>query len=338
MAALRKSQPVQRHRGEGTMTTRRILLGAAFAAPAFGGAAAQGAWPERQVRFVVAFAPGGFTDVIGRMLAERLGPLWGHTVVVENRGGAGGNLAARQIARVAPDGYTALVTTGAFAINLSLTRNPGYRAEEFDVAAIVAGTPNIFCVRAGSELRTLRDLVELGKRRPLNYGTAGVGVAAHLSAELVFKRVGGVDAQHIPYTGAGPAMMALLAGTIDMVAASLPSAVTQVRDGSARGLAVTSATRSAALPDVPTVAEAGFPPIVDVAWVAVMFPAGTPRAVLERANRDINRVMAEPVFRQRLLEGGFEPIGGSLDDATRHVAEEVRNWREVVRLVNVQID
>jgi tripartite-type tricarboxylate transporter receptor subunit TctC len=320
------------------MTTRRILLGAALAVPGLDRASAQGAWPERQVRFVVAFAPGGFTDVIGRLLAERLGPAWGQTVVVENRGGAGGNVAARQLARTTPDGYSALVTTGAFAINLSLSRNPGYRAEEFDVAAVIAGTPNAFVVRADSEAKTLRDLVELGRRRPLNYGTAGVGVAAHLSAELLFKRAGGVDAQHVPYTGAGPAMLALLSGNIDMVATSLPSAVPQIRDGKARCLAVTSATRNFAVPDSPTVAEAGFEPIVDVAWVAVMFPAGTPRPVLEKANAGINRVMAMPVFQQRLRDGGFEPIGGSLDQATRYVAEEVRNWREVVRVVNVQID
>lgn len=320
------------------MTTRRILLGAALAAPALRAGRAQGAWPERSVRFVVAFAPGGFTDVIGRLLAEQLGPIWGHNVVVENRGGAGGNVAARQIARVAPDGYTALVTTGAFAINLSLSRNPGYRPEEFDVASVIAGTPNLFVVRADSPARTLRDLVEMGRRRPLNYGTAGVGVAAHLSAELLFKREAGVDAQHVPYTGAGPAMLALLAGNIDMVATSLPSAVPQIRDGSARGLAVTSATRSFALPEVPTVAEAGFAPIVDVAWVAVMFPAGVPRPILEKVNADISRVMATPVFQQRLSAGGFEPIGGPLDQVRAYVASEVQTWREVVRTVNVQID
>jgi tripartite-type tricarboxylate transporter receptor subunit TctC len=324
------------------MTTRRILLGAALGAPALHRAAAQGtgqgSWPERQVRFVVAFAPGGFTDVIGRLLAEQLGPAWGQTVVVENRGGAGGNVAARQIARLTPDGYTALVTTGAFAINLSLSRNPGYRPEEFDVASVIAGTPNLFVVRADSPARTLRDLVELGRRRPLNYGTAGVGVAAHLSAELLFKRETGVDAQHVPYTGAGPAMLALLAGNIDMVATSLPSAVPQIRDGLARGLAVTSATRNFALPDVPTVAETGLQPIVDVAWVAVMFPAGVPRPILEKVNADITRVMALPVFQQRLAAGGFEPIGGSLDQVRAYVADEVRNWREVVRTVNVQID
>ncbi|MGG5807854.1 tripartite tricarboxylate transporter substrate-binding protein [Falsiroseomonas sp. CW058] len=320
------------------MTTRRILLGAALAAPALHGAAAQPAWPDRPVRFVVAFAPGGFADQIGRMLAEQLGPIWRQTVVVENRGGAGGNVAAQQIARAAPDGYTALVTTGAFAINPTLSRNPGYRPEEFAAAAVVAGTPNLFVVRADSPVRSMADLVELGRRRPVNYGTAGVGVAAHLSAELFFKRVGGVDAQHIPYTGAGPAMLALLAGTIDMVATSLPSAVPQVQAGQARGLAVTSDRRNVAMPDVPTVAEAGFEPLVDLAWVAVLFPAAVPAAVLQKVNADVARVMAMPGFQQRLAAAGFDPIGGTVEQVNAYVANEVRNWRDIVRMINVQID
>ncbi len=320
------------------MTTRRILLGATLGLPAPGTARAQGAWPERPVRFVVAFAPGGFADLIGRSLAEHLGPIWRQSVVVENRGGAGGNVAAQQIARVAPDGYTALVTTGAFAINPSLSRNPGYRPEEFRVAAVVAGTPNLFVVRADSPIRSMRDLVELGRRRPINYGTAGVGVAAHLSAELFFKRAGGVDAQHVPYTGAGPAMLALLAGTIDMVATSLPSAVAQVQAGQARGLAVTSDRRNGAMPDVPTVSEAGFEPIVDVAWVAVLFPAATPDAVVSRVNADVTRVLAIPAFQQRLAQQGFEPIGGDVRAVNDYVANEVRSWREIVRAINVQID
>jgi tripartite-type tricarboxylate transporter receptor subunit TctC len=320
------------------MTTRRILLGATLGLPALGTARAQGAWPERPVRFVVAFAPGGFADLIGRSLAEHLGPIWRQSVVVENRGGAGGNVAAQQIARVAPDGYTALVTTGAFAINPSLSRNPGYRPEEFRVAAVVAGTPNLFVVRADSPIRSMRDLVELGRRRPINYGTAGVGVAAHLSAELFFKRAGGVDAQHVPYTGAGPAMLALLAGTIDMVATSLPSAVAQVQAGQARGLAVTSDRRNGAMPDVPTVSEAGFEPIVDVAWVAVLFPAATPDAVVSRVNADVTRVLAIPAFQQRLAQQGFEPIGGDVRAVNDYVANEVRSWREIVRAINVQID
>lgn len=320
------------------MTTRRVLLGAALAAPALRPAGAQGSWPERPVRFVVAFAPGGFADLIGRLLAEHLTEVWRQPVVVENRGGAGGNVAAQLMARAVPDGYTALVTTGAFAINPSLSRNPGYRPEDFAVASVVAGTPNLFVVRADSPVRTLADLVELGKRRPLNYGTAGVGVAAHLSAELLFKRVGGVDAQHVPYSGAGPAMLALLAGNIDMVAASLPSCIAQVQAGQARGLAVTSEARNGALPDVPTVAESGFEPIVDVAWVAVLFPAAVPQAVRERVNADVNRVMARPAFQARLAATGFDPIGGSLEQAGAYVANEVRSWREVVRTVGVTID
>ena len=320
------------------MTTRRILLGTALALPALRNASAQGAWPERTVRLVVAFAPGGFADLIGRSLGEQLAPMWRQSVVVENRGGAGGNVAAQQIARAAPDGYTALVTTGAFAINPTLSRAPGYRPEEFRTAAVVAGTPNLFVVRADSPLRSMRDLVELGRRRPINYGTAGVGVAAHLSAELFFKRVGGVDAQHVPYTGAGPAMLALLAGTVDMVATSLPSAVAQVQSGQARGLAVTSATRNGAMPDVPTVAEAGFEPIIDLAWVAVMFPAATPEPILRKVNEDVARVLAMPAFQQRLAQQGFDPIGGDLPTVNDYVANEVRSWRDIVRSINIQID
>jgi tripartite-type tricarboxylate transporter receptor subunit TctC len=320
------------------MTTRRILLGTALALPALRNASAQAAWPERTVRLVVAFAPGGFADLIGRSLGEQLAPMWRQSVVVENRGGAGGNVAAQQIARAAPDGYTALVTTGAFAINPTLSRAPGYRPEEFRTAAVVAGTPNLFVVRADSPLRSMRDLVELGRRRPINYGTAGVGVAAHLSAELFFKRVGGVDAQHVPYTGAGPAMLALLAGTVDMVATSLPSAVAQVQSGQARGLAVTSATRNGAMPDVPTVAEAGFEPIIDLAWVAVMFPAATPEPILRKVNEDVARVLAMPAFQQRLAQQGFDPIGGDLQTVNDYVANEVRSWRDIVRSINIQID
>jgi tripartite-type tricarboxylate transporter receptor subunit TctC len=165
-----------------------------------------------------------------------------------------------------------------------------------------------------------------------------VGVAAHLSAELFFKRAGGVDAQHVPYTGAGPAMLALLGGSIDMVATSLPSAVAQVQAGQARGLAVTSATRNGAMPEVPTVAEAGFEPIVDLAWVAVMFPAATPAAIVQKVNEDVTRVMAIPAFQQRLAQQGFEPIGGDLRSVNDYVANEVRSWREIVRAINVQID
>jgi tripartite-type tricarboxylate transporter receptor subunit TctC len=150
--------------------------------------------------------------------------------------------------------------------------------------------------------------------------------------------VGGVDAQHIPYAGAGPAMLALLAGTVDMVATSLPSAVAQVQGGQARGLAVTSDRRSSAMPEVPTVAEAGFDPLVDVAWVALLFPAATPEPILRKVNEDVTRVMALPAFQQRLLANGFDPMGGDLRAVNDYVASEVRSWAEIVRMINVQVD
>jgi tripartite-type tricarboxylate transporter receptor subunit TctC len=317
-------------------TPRRLLLGAALTAPFV--ARAQTPWPDRPVRFTVAFAPGGPADIIARLLAQALSEVWPQPVIVENRGGAGGNIAAQVVSRAAPDGLTALVTTSAFAVNPSLSRNPGYRPEQFATAAIVAGTPNLFAGRVEGDVRTLRDLVAIGRSRPVNFGSAGVGSTPHLSAENLLKRIARVEAQHIPFAGAGPAMTALIGGQIDMASVALPAAVAMVQAGRARGLAVTSATRVAALPDVPTVAEAGFEPIVDLTWVVVMFPAAVPEAILEKVNADVGRVLATPAFRERLAATGFDPIGGSRAEATAYVGNELRRWGEVVRSLDVSID
>jgi tripartite-type tricarboxylate transporter receptor subunit TctC len=316
---------------------RRPLLGAVLALPALG-ARAQAAWPDRPVRFIVAFAPGGPADIIARLLAQALSEAWPHPVVVENRGGAGGNIAAQLVGRAAPDGLTALITTSAFAVNPSLSRNAGYRPGDFAVASVVAGTPNIFAVRAEGEVRSLRDLVEIGRRRPVNFGSAGIGSTPHLSAENLLKRIAKVEAQHIPFTGAGPAMTAALGGQIDMASVALPAAVQIVQSGRARGLAVTSATRIAALPDVPTVAEAGFDPIVDLTWVCVLFPAAVPEAVQEKVNADVNRLLTQPAFLQRLAATGFDPVGGSRAEGTRFVTAELQRWGEVVRALDISLD
>lgn len=320
------------------MIARRLLLGAPLALAAPGLARAQAAWPERPVRFVVAFAPGGPADIIARLLAQALGEVWGHPVIVENRGGAGGNVAAQAVGRAAADGYTALLTTSAFAVNPSLSRNAGYRPEEFAVASVVAGTPNLFAARADGPARTLRDVVEIGRQRPVNFGSAGVGSTPHLSAENLLRRIARVQAQHIPYAGAGPAMTALLGGQIDLASVALPAAVQIVQSGRARGLAVTSARRVAALPDVPTVAEAGFEPIVDLTWACVLFPAAVPEPILERVNADIGRLLTQPAFLARLTATGFDPIGGSRAEASRYVADEVRRWGDVVRALDVTVD
>ena len=319
------------------MTTRRLLLGAALAAPGFAPAFAQApAWPQRPVRFVVAFAPGGVVDIIGRLLAEHLGDVWGQPVVVENRPGAGGNVGTQFMARATPDGYSALVNSSTFATNLSLFRNPGYRAEEFLPASVVAGTPQLLVVRADSPFRTLADLVETARRRPVNFGTPGVGSPNQFLTELLFRRAGVAEATHVPYAGAGPALTAVLAGDIDVAAAAVSSAMTHVRGGRARGIAVMAERRSRALPDVPTVAEAGFEPLVDTVWAGVFFPAGTPQPVVERTNADVRRVMERPAFQQRLATTGFEPIGGDLPTTQAFVASEIAKWHDIARTLGVQ--
>jgi tripartite-type tricarboxylate transporter receptor subunit TctC len=325
------------------MTSRRTLLAAALAvpplaAPALREAMAQAPWPERPVRFIVGFAPGGPADIIGRFLAEALTEAWRVPVVVENRGGAGGSIAAQQVQRMAADGYTALVTTSAFAVNPGLQRNPGYRAEDYACATVVAGTPNLIVVRADSPARTLADLIEIGRRRPLNFGSGGIGTTGHLTIENLLRNIAKVDAQHIPFAGGGPAMTALASGQIDLVSTALPGAVGMAQGGVVRGLAVTSARRVASLPDVPTLSEAGFDHVPDLAWVGVFFPAATPSAVLDRVNADTNRVLSQPAFRARIAAAGFEPIGGGVAESQAFVAAELRRWAEVIRALNINPD
>ncbi len=331
-------------RRDGGATRRGLLL----ATPAFvatsgllgSDAHAQDvAWPDRPVRFLVAFAPGGPADIIARLLAQALSETWPFPAVVENRGGAGGNIAAQQAARARPDGSLALVTTSAFAVNPGLSRRAGYTPEDFVPASIVAATPNLFCVRPQNPARTLAEFVDNGKRAgKLDFGSAGIGTTPHLSAENLLRLVAGAPAQHIPFTGAGPALAAVIGGQIDMASVAMPAAVEMVRAGTVRALAVTAARRTNALPDVPTVAEAGFQAVDDVTWVGVFLPAATPAAITQKANADINRLLANPAFQARLDQIGFSTIGGDLASAQRFVAAEVTRWGGVVRALGVEVE
>jgi tripartite-type tricarboxylate transporter receptor subunit TctC len=319
---------------------RRGLLAAAAAAPLarFWAAGAAPAWPDRPVRLIVGFAPGGPADIVARILAEPLSEAWGQPAVVENRGGAGGNLAAQQVARAKPDGATALVTTSAFAVNPSLSRSAGYKPEEFVPAAVIAATPNLLAVRPDFEAKTLPELIAYGRRKPINFGTAGVGTTPHLSAARLLQLQAGIDAQHVPFTGAGPALTAVLGGQIELASVALPAAVEMVRQGALRGLVVTSAQRSPSLPEVPTAAEAGFPDVDDTTWVALLFPAGMPAAVLGKANADTRHALASEVVRRRLAATGFDPVGLDLNASAEFVRRETERWGAVIRRLGVTLE
>jgi tripartite-type tricarboxylate transporter receptor subunit TctC len=316
-----------------TAITRRATL-AATLLPAM--ARAQGTtWPERPVRLLVAFAPGGPADIVARIVGERLGALWGQAAVIENRGGAGGNIAAQAVARARPDGTTALVTTSAFAVNPSLFRSTGYRPEELAPAALLAATPNLLAVKPDFPARTVPELIEYARRKPLNFGTAGVGTTPHLSAERLFRQLARVEAQHIPFTGAGPALTAVIGGQLELASVALPAAMEMVRQGTLRGLAVTGARRSPALPEVPTLAEQGFTGVDDVTWTALFLPAETPPATLAKANADCNRALEDSEVRRRLEAVGFQAMGGTREEAARYVSAEVARWGELVRAIGV---
>ena len=313
------------------MKTSRLLavLGCALFAPAVLG---QGAYPNKPVRIIVAFAPGGIADVAARLVAAKLSESWGQNVIVENRAGGGGSIGVVAAARSAPDGYTVLATTTSIAVNPSLSSNAGYDIDK-DLLPVInlASSPNLFAAYPGAGATTLRQFIDKAKSGKLNYGSAGSGTTPHLSAEYLFKILAKVNVTHVPYKGAGPAVAAAVAGEVEVASVAMPPVVPQVKAGRLIGLAVTSNKRVAALPDVPTVAESGFPGFEDYTWVGFFMPAGTPPEAVNRFNSEINKLLATQDMKDRLAALGFEPVGGSPAEFGRYVTAEVQKWAKVVK-------
>lgn len=320
--------------------SRRLGLWVATAAlAALSGTAAQAQpdWPTKPVRFVVAFAPAGPADIIARLLAHRLAQPLGQSVVVENKPGAGGSVASGQVARAEPDGYTLLVNTSSYAVNPSMQRNLGFDAEKDLVpAAMVAASPNLIVIAPALKPRTLKEVMEEARGGAYNYGTAGAGTTPHLSAEYLFKVLGKVPVTHVPYQGAAPALNATMAAQTQLASVALPAAVELVKAGRVRGVVVTGSRRSPALPEVPTVAESGFPGFEDVTWVGVFAPAKTPPAVLQRINQEVARLQQDPDFLAKLAANGFEPLGGSVEQSRAYLGTELQKWARVVRETGAQ--
>ncbi|MGG5888924.1 tripartite tricarboxylate transporter substrate binding protein [Falsiroseomonas sp. HC035] len=317
---------------------RRHLL-AASAALAFAGPAAAQNWPDRPVRIVVPFPPGGSNDIIARQLAEALRPLLGQPVVVENRAGAGGNVGADAVAKAAPDGHTLLLAApGPLAINEHLFREMPFKPErDFAPVALVASVPIVLMVTPGLEALNVAELVALAKRQPgrLAFGSSGNGSTNHLAGEL-FKTMAGIDITHVPYRGAAPAMTDLVGGTIQMMFDNMPAALPQVRGGSVRGLAVAGTSRAAALPDLPTVADSGLPGFEAEAWFGLVAPAATPAAVLQRLQQACSQALADATLRTRFAEGGAEPGARLGAEFGNFLGAERTKWGRVVAASGAQ--
>lgn len=314
-----------------------LCLSASASSYAQGSAAA--AYPVKSVRLLVGFAPGGGTDSAARTVAVKLAELLGQTVVVDNRPGAGGNIAADAVANAAPDGYTiGLANIGSLAVNPHMPDGTPYKTLK-DFAMISNGVTfgNILVVRTDSNIKTLSDYIAAAKNKekPLFYGSPGLGSAGHLAGELLQARTG-TFAEHINYKGGGPAMTALLAGDIQAIFASAPTAIPQVKGGKLRALAVTGAQRSQALPDVPTVAELGFPGYQATNWYSFVAPARTPDAIVKKLNEAIVAALRDPKTIERLETQAMEPDPSTPEQMRAFVEKEYETWGDVVRKLNLK--
>ncbi|MFC4278332.1 tripartite tricarboxylate transporter substrate-binding protein [Achromobacter aloeverae] len=305
------------------------------------GLAVAGPYPDRPVRLIVPFPPGGGTDILARPMAQKLGEKWGQPVVIENRAGAGGNIGTEAGARAPADGYTLVLgTVGTHAINQSLYRNLPFDATRDTVAiTLVANTPNILVLNPAVPARSVQDLIALAKAKPgvLNYASPGNGTPPHLAAEI-FKSMAGVSITHVPYKGSGPAMTDLLGGQVQMMIANAPVVIPLIRNGKLKGLASTSARRPSMLRDMPTLAESGLKGYEADTWYGLFAPAGTPLDVVTKLNADVVAVLKSPEIEHFFNEQGAEVIADSSDDANAKVRSEVQKWRDVIHAIGLKTD
>jgi tripartite-type tricarboxylate transporter receptor subunit TctC len=324
-----------------SVLNRRTLLRAAAVAPfamtrpAFG----QGAWPNQVVRIVVPFVPGSFTDVSARLLAQELTEQLGQSVIVENRGGAGGTAGTEQVVRAAPDGYTLLLTDTSLSISPGLYPNLRYDpVKDLQQISRIADSPSLLMVRTGLGPKTLAELVKLGKEKPgqLTFGSGGPGSSAHLAMELLLN-LSGVQGLHVPFRGVAAAIAEVIAGRLDMAIASLASGVAHVKAGTLLGLGVSGDKRSPLLPEVPTFAEAGVPRYDMSYWWGVAAPAGTPKPIVERLHAEIVRASQKPRLRDAYLQQAAVAVTSTPEEMAKHLEREIGVWREVIARAKVTV-
>jgi len=302
-------------------------------------ALAQG-YPSKPIRIVVGFPPGGGVDINARLLGPKLTEYLGQQIIVENRPGAGTNIANELVARAAPDGYTLLINTAALVINMSLYKKVAYDAvRDFAPLSLFSMAPNILVVHASVPVRTAKQLVALAKSRPgqLNYSSAGAGTTQHLAGEL-FNLRAGTKIVHVPYKGSAPSLTALISGEVDLTYANIPAISAHVKSGRLRPLANLGPKRSDQLPQVPTMKEAGVAGVEVVVWYGLFAPAATPRDIVAKLGDAIGRAARSPDMKQRLIDLGAEPVGNSPEEFSKLVREELKRWAEVVKVSGARVD
>lgn len=309
------------------------------AALTLSGAAGAQNYPARPVKLVVGFPPGGGVDINARLLASKLSEYMGQQVIVDNRPGAGTNIANEYVARATPDGYTLLMNTAAVAINMSLYKKPGFDTlRDFAAVSVFSASPNILVVNAATKATNVAELIAEARGSPgkLNYASAGSGTTQHLSGEL-FKTLTRTDIVHIPYKGTAPALAALISGEVQLSFANIPAIQSHVKSGRLRPLANTGLTRAQLMPDVPTLKEAGVDMNV-VVWYGVLAPAATPKEIVTKLGEMVRRAAHAPDLHQRLLDQGAEPIGSSPEEFGRQLRAEVASWAAVVKASGASVN
>jgi tripartite-type tricarboxylate transporter receptor subunit TctC len=297
-------------------------------------------WPVKPVRYIVPFPPAGATDILARFVAEKVSPMLGQPVVVENRAGAAGAVGTEHVAKSAPDGYTILMATAAQSISETLyTKQPFSFARDLAPVAQVARVPNVMVVHPSLPVKNVKDFIALAKSRPgqINFASSGAGTTLHMSGEM-FKLMTGVDIVHVPYKGSAPALTDLIAGHVSVMWDNLPAAMPHIKSGRLRPVAITTAARHAGMPELPTVAESGVPGFEASAWFGVVAPAAVPKDVIARLNAAINRAVGLPDMRERFEQQGAIPVTATPEEFGAFIRAEIAKWAKVVKASGAKVD
>ena len=297
-------------------------------------------WPAKPLHFIVPYPPGGGTDVIARIVQNRLAEALGQSIVIDNRGGAGGAVGTEAVAKSAPDGYTFLFTLSSHTINPLLYKLNYDVERDFTPVTLIVSVPQLIAAHPGAGLKSMQDVVAMAKAQPgkLNFASVGNGTPSHIAGELL-KLKAGIDIVHIPYKGGGPAVADALGGQVSLLIVTMPAAISQVRAGKLAGLAVTTRKRNPGAPEIPTVAEALKIPDYEVdSWYALFAPAKTPPAIVARMQKEMARVIQLPDVKQKLLEQGGDTVGSTPEELDRVVKSELRKWAELIRDAKIKVD